>query len=361
MQLFTLEPYLEQISRSESFENLRAIRDQATETLHGSPHLQDGIGWNAIVNDVHDAVIAKAVSLAEARMQRRGLQRPGGTYAMLLFGSGGRREQTLWSDQDNGLVYADPEQEAEERTGLYYEQFAETIVEGLEIVGYPRCEGNVVCTNPSWRKPLSAWFDMTRGWLEDPIWEHVRYLLVTADVRPICGDARLADEIKRYFLAYVKSHSGILEHLLQNTLHRKVSLGPFGQLIRERYGEDAGGVDIKYGSYIPFVNGIRLLAICEGITASSTLERIEALRQGGYAAPALADEWKEAMRINLQLRSLTPFQLEEGRYTTRGKLPAGDLTKERKHDLKVSLKTGSHLQKYVKGVVHEMTGKGKTE
>ena len=62
-------------------------------------------------------------------------------------------------------------------------------------------------------------------------------------------------------------------------MHHKISLGVFGHLITERYGEDAGGFDIKYGAYIPIVNGIRLLAIQAGILATSTLERIKQLKE----------------------------------------------------------------------------------
>lgn len=359
MQPFQLETFRSEVARSETIENLRTIRDRAHEKLHGYPLLMDGIAWNALMNDVHDAIIARVVALSERKLQRAGMIKPASTpYAFLLFGSGGRREQTLWSDQDNGLVYADPEDGRELEAERYYEQFGAALVEGLEAAGYPRCEGDVVCTNPAWRKPLSAWIGTLRTWLTEPDWEHMRYLLIVADMRCFAGDVALAAAIQTYLLTYVNDHRAILNHLLQNTLHRKVSLGPFGQLIRERYGEDAGGVDIKYGSYIPLVNAIRLLAIAHGVTASGTLGRVEALRA---ACPEKAEEarsWEKALEINLRLRSLTPFQIEDGRYTSRGKLAATDLTKERKHDLKLCLKIGTHLQRYVNTHIHEAIEKG---
>ncbi|WP_135554227.1 DUF294 nucleotidyltransferase-like domain-containing protein [Paenibacillus cymbidii] len=359
MQRFQLETFRSEVARSETIAHLRTIRDRAHETLHGYPLLLDGIAWNALMNDVHDAIVARVVALTERKLQKGGLAMPeAAPYAFLLFGSGGRREQTLWSDQDNGLVYADPEDGQETEAERYYEQFGGALVEGLEEAGYPRCEGDVVCTNPAWRKPLSAWIGTLRSWLTEPDWEHMRYLLIVADMRCFAGDDKLAAAIRAYLLAYVNEHRDILEHLLHNTLHRKVSLGPFGQLIRERYGEDAGGVDIKYGSYIPLVNAIRLLAMAHGIGATSTVGRIEAL---GAACPDRAEEmraWEKALEINLRLRSLTPFQLEDGRYTSRGKLAATDLTKERKHDLKLCLKIGTQLQRYVNTHIREAIEKG---
>jgi CBS domain-containing protein len=47
------------------------------------------------------------------------------------------------------------------------------------------------------------------------------------------------------------------------------------------------------------------------------------------------------------LRNLTPFQVEETKYTTRGKLTAEQLTKEMRLLLKQCLRTGVYLQKYV--------------
>ena len=38
-------------------------------------------------------------------LEDEGFGKPPVPYAFILFGSGGRSEQTLWSDQDNGLIY----------------------------------------------------------------------------------------------------------------------------------------------------------------------------------------------------------------------------------------------------------------
>lgn len=179
----------------------------------------------------------------------------------ILFGSGGRSEQTLWSDQDNGLVYGESEKHQEEEVEEYFIKLVDCILQGLDALGYPPCEGNVVSSNKQWRKPLTAYTQMMLEWLQEPEWENIRYLLIMADMRCIYGSQNLVDQLRGTILTYVQENSSVLNYLLSNTLHHKISLGVFGQLITERYGEDAGGFDIKYGAYIPIVNGIRLLAI----------------------------------------------------------------------------------------------------
>jgi CBS domain-containing protein len=200
---------------------------------------------------------------------------------------------------------------------------------------------------------LIHWKETLLGWLSEPSWEHIRYLLIVADMRCIYGETDLVKQMKDYLFAYVLENRAILESMLHNTLHRKASLGIFGQLLTERYGEDAGGVDIKYGSYIPIVNGIRLLAIQAGITESSTFDRIELLYDSNIISQEQQTEWKRAQALNLELRSRTPYQIEDGMYSSRGKLSPHLLTKELRNELKFTIHVGMNLQKLVRKKIQE--------
>jgi CBS domain-containing protein len=358
MEPLSLAEMIHVVSEAGSLSELRGHRDRLHEELQRRLLFDHPLDWNRMVNQVHDAIIQRTIQLSEQMLAEEGDMAPV-AYAFLLFGSGGRGEQTLWSDQDNGLIYENPS--SPEQQGLaesYFARFAERISTGLEVVGYPPCSGGVICTNAMWRRPLSGYQALIKEWLEDPHWENVRYLLIAADMRVVYGDDALGREVLKAFYDYVASHPSMLEHLLHNTLHHKVSLGVFGQLIKERYGEDAGGVDIKYGAYIPIVNGIRLLSIEAGLYASGTEERIIGLLAGDDVEEEIGYDWLEALSIALKLRSVTPYQVIDGHYTTRGKLTSEQLTKERVSALKLCLRIGSDLQKYVKKSVHKEIEKG---
>ena len=58
-------------------------------------------------------------------MVREGLGRPPVPYAWLALGSEGRREQTLRTDQDNAIVFADVSPEEEEEVQGYFLDLAE--------------------------------------------------------------------------------------------------------------------------------------------------------------------------------------------------------------------------------------------
>jgi len=300
------------------------------------------------INVIHDALIRKAVQLAETELYEEGQGEPPVPYSFVLFGSGGRSEQTLWSDQDNGLIYELVDAHDRESADTYFALLAARIREILETLGYPPCEGNVICTNARWRKPLGDWLMMLEDWLREPHFEHIRYVLITADARSVWGDDTMVRRLKDRLFAYTHEKPEILQSMVNNTLRHKVLLGPFGNLLKERYGEDTGAIDIKYGSYIPMVNGIRMLAIRESIHATNSLDRIAVLRASGCIDGEMLDDWTDAFAYSLWLRLMTPGQMEGQLLSTSGKLKVNLLDKEQVAELKRVLRIGQHLQRYVK-------------
>lgn len=348
MERLTQESIGDSILAAESVETLRTMRDQWNESLRDSFRTASPPEWNESVNLAHDGFIRQTIALTEREMVSSGAGAPPQPYAFVLFGSGGRREQTLWSDQDNGVIVQDGEEDEEQPTGTYFAELSRRISANLRKVGYPPCDGNVLCTNPLWRKPLRDWKRTMDEWFAEPNWENVRYLLILADFRAVYGESSLWSALRDRYEAFLRDHPEFFSHLVNNTLHHKVSINLFGQLVTERYGEDAGGIDIKYGAYIPMVNGVRLLALQSGIRESSTAGRLARLREAGNDPAPLLEACEEAFAGVLRFRSMTPYQLEDGQYASRGFLPLDGLAREDRQQLKRILRTGMELQKYVK-------------
>jgi len=311
------------------------------------------------LNFTHDSLIRKMILLAEKRLAAEGAGEPPLPYAFLLMGSGGREEQTPWSDQDNGLVYENPPESMEAAADVYFSKLAQRIRQGLELAGYPPCTGRVLAENSMWRRSEAGWKDQLNGWFEEPAWENARYLLIAADLRCVYGSEALADRIKQAFHESIALNRGLLLPLLANTLHHKVSLGLLGRLVTERYGPYAGGVDIKYGLYIPLVNAVRLLALANGISDSSTFKRIHALIDRGAVTVEFGTACREVFLHSLEMRLNTPFYRENGHFATAGILPAEMLTRKCRAELKNGLKFGKRLQRQVIRQVRGSVKKGR--
>ena len=74
-----------------------------------------------IVSEINDRLMAKVLEFAEAE-----LGPPPLPYCWVVLGSEGRREQTFKTDQDNALIYQDPDERAQRRnrTGIFRALFA---------------------------------------------------------------------------------------------------------------------------------------------------------------------------------------------------------------------------------------------
>lgn len=336
----------QRIRNAKEIPELRELRNQFHEKNSDHLLIVNPISWIEHVNTFHDLIIRRTIELSEQMLADKEKSPFPVSYAFILFGSAGRGEQTLWSDQDNGLVYEDSDDP--EASASYFQKLAVCIEEGLEAAGYPPCEGEVLATNVLWKHSLSGWVRLLDEWFEEPAFEKVRHMLIVADARCIYGNANLLDRLKQHFLSGVESKPDMIKNMLHNTLRHKVLLSFFGHLIREQYGEDSGGIDIKYGAYIPVVNGVRLLAIQAGLAETSTVERINKLIEGLMVSREIGQEWIEAFRTILKLRTMTPYYLDDGMYNTRGKISADDLTKELIPQLKKALRTANELQKFVK-------------
>ncbi|MBW7452916.1 DUF294 nucleotidyltransferase-like domain-containing protein [Paenibacillus sepulcri] len=336
------------IGTADDVKTLRGLRDQIHEQMEALLSEQTVEQFYTDLNEVHDAFIKRAIILSEAQMARLGHGTPPVLYAYLLFGSGGREEQTLSSDQDSGIVYEDPEDERlQEKVSLYFKIFSETIVDLLQQLGYPPCEGKVISSNSEWRQSLTEWRSRLKEWFTEPNWGRVRYLLIIADSRLIYGDSELMTVFQNQFYADLLDNPAIVRSMLNNTMRHKMLVGVFGQLLKEQYGEDAGSLDIKYGAYIPMVNAIRLMSIRSNIRTTSTLERIQALLLSGDFTQQDADLYSGAFRLVLRIRLMTTERQEDGLYANNGKLAGSKMTKELTDELKIALRLGKKLQRRV--------------
>jgi CBS domain-containing protein len=338
---------------------LRSIRELFQEAYQRHLNELHPDVWVREVNHVYDLLIKRTVQLAEQELQGQGMGLPPVSYVFVLFGSGGRQEQTLWSDQDNGLIYEDSNKQSndegkEDAVRAYFNQLAQTIESLLVQLGFPPCDGDVIASNPLWCKPLSSWKKSMDQWFEAADWEHVRYLLIAEDARAIHGNNRLLLEWKAYFRECVNKEPDMIEHMLRNTLKHKVVLGIFGHFIKEQYGKDAGGIDVKYGVYIPFVNSIRLLSVLYEVESeTSTLRRLEKLNAVQCFSIEESEQIQEAFTHLLQYRAMSPYYVEDNCYVSNGIVKAQQFNEKQRNELKQALKIGRWLQKQVRHKVTE--------
>lgn len=242
---------------------------------------------------LNDTLLTRILRWAEAD-----LGPPPGPYAWIAFGSEGRMEQTLLTDQDNALVYREGTPEARD----YFAKLAEKAIEDLVAAGFPRCPGGYMATR--WLGPLAEWEDRFRGWVDGPTPKALLEASIFFDFRRVHGTLAL-DGLEAMMHRSSKSRT-FLSAMAKAALNFKP---PTGLVLRLR-GESSR-VDLKANAISPIV----FLARCYGLEVDArtcnTLERLQAAVTAGLLGPdeyaTLAEAYRFLLRVRLreQLRMLS--------------------------------------------------------
>jgi CBS domain-containing protein len=281
-----------------------------------------------LVSSLNDALVKRLVVLAAERLG------PAPTpFAWIVFGSEGRLEQTLLTDQDNGLIFQDDSAAARE----YFAALAKQVVNTLIGAGFPPCAGGFMATR--WCKPLASWRELFTRWIRLPEPQALLDAAIFFDFRPVAGTLEL-EELEE-IITTAKSEKLFLSHLARGALDFHPPLGFFNRL-----RSDNGQLDLKKGAITPIVSLARLAALAAGSRERSTLERLEVAKATGRflgfeEATALA----EIFPMIFQLRLRAQLSARAAKVEIDHSIRLSDLTALERSHLKQALVIIQRVQK----------------
>ena len=263
-----------------------------------------------IITEINDRLVKKIIEIAEERFGE-----PPVPYCWMAFGSEGRKEQTFKTDQDNAIIYADPASAAEESAAQdYFRNFSLFVREGLLKCGFPPCPADFMATNPMWRQPLHMWRKYFTSWISTPTSEAVLNSVTFFDVRAISGEARLLDWLKDFTLSMAKDNKIFLGYLANMAIKNMPPIGFLKTFVVEKSGEHKDQLNLKIKGLAPLVDIVRLFSLEKGLKETSTMERIQSLRDKHTIVKEYADELLHAFEFILLLRIQNQFEcMKEGR------------------------------------------------
>lgn len=236
--------------------------------------------------------------LIELGVQRLGT--PPCDWCWLTLGSAGREEQFARTDQDHALIYTDDRATVD----AYFAALAAFVVEGLEQCGYPRCPGDVMPTNPAWRRSLRDWRLAVLHMAQKPDADQIRQATIFLDFRPVAGNQALAAALREQVSVAVESFPFFIYHLVRDDLAHSVPVGPFRTIRTPLWGKHKGQINLKADACVHMVDLLRALALQNRVTATSTRGRLQALERLGIVGRP-EGEWLETayetlMRLRMQ-------------------------------------------------------------
>ncbi len=270
-------------------------------------------------------------------------------FCWLLMGSEGRREQTFKTDQDNALIYANPENDAARKACEdYFKKFSENAIEHLVQCGYPRCPGNMMASNPKWCRPYKTWQGYFDNWIETPEPQEVLHATIFFDFRGSFGDPSLAARLRRHLAERAASRDIFLLYLAKDCLESRPPLSFFRNFIVEKDGEHKNQLDLTSRGLVPFVDFARVMALRHGVQESNTLERLLVLHQAEHLSKELYTETVEAYEFLMQLRLVHQLRLLEEGKPPNNHINPGELTDLEKKALKEAFAVIHRLQNFLR-------------
>lgn len=329
-----------QLKRAQSLEELQTYTDQIAAMvgalLVAGARFSD-IGRMVAVS--HDGLLIRLIRDAEEE-----LGPPPCPYAWLVCGSEGRYEQTMRTDQDNALVYADDSNTAE--VDGYFAELAERVVSQLVACGFPRCPGDIMATNPQWRQPMRVWQQYFQRWIHVPNEEALLRVAIFFDYRQVYGSLMVQDAL-RPIIEQAREQRVFLAQLARATLRHSPEIHLFQRLFRQRRGQDPQLLDLKMRGTGPIVNLARLFALESGCTHTNTIARLRQAGGNSSLSRADAEELIAAFELLSLLRLRHQYSQHQHEQPMTNHISMVQLSSLERRELKEALQVVQRLQENI--------------
>ncbi|MDP2432037.1 MAG: DUF294 nucleotidyltransferase-like domain-containing protein [Pseudomonadota bacterium] len=230
-------------------------------------------------------------------------------FCWLALGSEGRLEQTLNTDQDNGIIFATETNDDNEAIRAVLLPFARRVNLALAECGFPLCNGEVMASNPKWCLSLQEWKNTFANWIDrgDPM--ALLYSTIFFDFRPLYGADCLAFDLREWLRGAAKKNSRFLHQMAANALRNSPPSGS----VWDFFTGKGNILDLKLNGITPFVDAARIFSLAVGGKQTNTLQRLREITGPLRIDPQDAEAWADAfLFIQLLRLQLHHDQCERG-------------------------------------------------
>jgi len=302
--------------------------------------MAQGIGAEPLTHFI--STLNDLLTLRIIELTLREVPVPDVPWCWIALGSEGRLEQTLSTDQDNGIIFAASAADAPDLRSRFL-PFAQAVNRKLDACGFPLCKGNIMAGNPQWCLSLEEWQARFSEWIHNAEPQSLLNAAIFFDFRPLYGEEELAVALRDWLLAHTAGAPIFLLHMVQGALQCQPPLGLIRDFTYDDSKDHPHTIDLKmYGSR-PFVDAARVLALARGIPHTSTAQRLRAVAEKISFArddvSAIIDGF-----YFIQLLRLRRQQKLEGTAAPVNRIDPDHLNELDRHILKESFKQARKLQ-----------------
>ncbi len=265
-----------------------------------------------------------------------------GKCALLVMGSEGRGEQILKTDQDNALIIADDCSLSDEEIHNFAKNFTEVLVD----FGFPRCEGNIMVSNPYWCRRHSDFKELLFSWVSGKSGDDFMNLAIFYDAVCASGKIELLTSLKEYLFKIGSNSQSFYMHFAKIITSFDVPLGFFDGFVFDSNDKNhKNEIDIKRGGIFIIVQSIRALSLENKLLRTNTIKRIRELQSLNILEEEFAKELEEAFNFLLTLKLKSNLEKLDSGKNINNYINPEDLNTMEKDLLKDSFKIVNKLKK----------------
>ncbi|MCF6440108.1 DUF294 nucleotidyltransferase-like domain-containing protein [Pseudoalteromonas luteoviolacea] len=291
-----------QIYKANSHQEVVHLAKEVPALLRGFSNTVEDISFiGTLLSGLTDAMTSR---LTELFIKQQG--EPPCRFCWICFGSQAREEQTLHSDQDNGLIVSNsilPHQRA------YFAKLGEFVTGHLISCGIKACPGGIMASNEQCRGTVDEWLMRFEQWCQTPTPQAMLNSKIFFDRRFMFGDQSLYQALNAQ-LNNMQKQDIFFAAMATDISANSVPMGLFQQFKLQRDKRKHGYLDLKTRG-VAIVNDLaRIYALKCGLTKANTQARLEALKAFSILSKEdiynLQDCWRflTQLRFRIQIEDL---------------------------------------------------------
>lgn len=339
------------ISRAHTVDELKLLRTQMDEFMSGYLESRIHFPWLLdVVATLNRCLVSRCIELSWDQMRHDGcLKSPNVPWCFLLFGSGGRNELTVRSDQDSGILYEVPSENDAASTKEWFLELGRRVTGLLQECGLNASSDGMTAANPRWCLSLPEWQRVLRLSIQNPMDCDTHQLRLLFDLQPVYGTARLGASLTHSLLQNLEQNPHFLRMMAQAALHSMPPRTIFKDtVIGSKNEAKINSLDIVQQAITPLVDIARLFAFAYGITSTtSTGQRLRdiahRIKHNSSEYYEMFLEASEAFRLVLYFRTIVGVRSRDsGEY-----IALESLTPEEREQMKSVFRSILQLMEYV--------------
>ena len=247
----------------------------------------DPYSVSLFISTIADVISKRALELCIGKAGK-----PPCRFAFIQTGSAGRKEQTLFTDQDNAIIFENTGESNLKNVREYFLLLGKNVNNMLAEAGFNLCKGGNMAGNARWCQPLDTWKKYFSDWIKIPGPNELLDVSIFFDFRHCYGDQSLTDELHDFVKNDLRTNDIFFHHMATAWM-------PFNPSMSQL---SSGSTDLKK-ILMPLTGIIRLYSLKYGMNKFSTIDRVIELYSGKNIDHTMLREtikaWKDISAIRL--------------------------------------------------------------